>query len=1781
MRKIITAFMMLLCAVCMASAANYLTFTAEEDSSTFGIMNEKNNPDVQYTLDGGETWTALAAGDTITLAHKGDKALLRGNNPEGFSKGYSYSSFTLTGKVAASGSVMSLVDGLGVTTAIPNEGCFYYLFFDCSALTQAPELPATTLAERCYEGMFSGCTSLTQAPALPATILAEVCYREMFRGCTSLTQAPELPATTLAEACYIGMFLGCTSLSEIKVSFDDWNRGHYTGEWVIDVAPTGTFICPKALALEYGVDRIPEGWTVKYIDDTVAVETNYLTFTAEEDGSSFGIVNNGSNNPDVQYSLDGGATWIALAEGDTVILAHKGDKALLRGNNPEGFSKSWEQYSTFKMTGKVAASGSVMSLIDGVGLSTEISKSFCFYRLFSGCTSLTQAPELPAKTLAYYCYNSMFEGCTSLTQAPELPATEMTFYCYNRMFSGCTSLTQAPELPATTLFDNCYSGMFSGCTSLTRAPELPAIKMFSYCYSGMFSGCTSLTQAPELPAKEFLGKYSYSGMFSGCTSLSEINVSFDDWDKFDATFEWVADVAPTGTFICPKDLPLEYGVSRIPEGWTVQYVDDTVAVETNYLTFTAEEDGSTFGIINEGGNNPDVQYSLDGGKTWTALAAGDTITLAHKGDKALLRGDNPEGFSKSREQYSTFRMTGKVSASGSVMSLIDGIGKTLVVPAGDCFHSLFEGCTSLTQAPELPATTLAEGCYQYMFFGCTSLTEAPELPATTLAEYCYLGMFRGCTSLTQAPELPATTMYFGCYNSMFRGCTSLTEAPELPATTLASCCYYYMFEGCTSLIRAPQISALTMDFRDCIAAMFSGCTNLSEISVAFEEWSSYIAYTREWVANVAPTGIFICPKALPLEYGVDRIPEGWTVKYIDDTVAVETNYLTFTAEEDGSTFGIVNNGGNNPDVQYSLDGGETWNILAEGDSVILVHKGEKALLRGNNPEGFSKYLDQYSCFRMTGKLAASGSIMSLIDGVGISTEVPGNFCFYKLFEGCTSLTQAPELPATTLAYSCYRNMFEGCTSLTQAPKLPATTLAEACYFGMFAGCTSLTQAPELPATTLPTTSNVENGCYSYMFEFCISLTQAPELPATTLAEGCYTGMFYACTSLTQAPKLPATTLADFCYFEMFSGCTSLTQAPELPATTLTDFCYDSMFKGCASLTQAPELPAKEFLGKYSYSRMFFGCTSLSKINVSFATWSDYYSNTDGWVKDVAPTGTFICPKTLALEYGISRIPEGWTVKYIEDMANYLTFTAEEDSSSFGIVNNGSNNPDVQYSLDGGETWNILAEGDTVILAHKGDKALLRGNNPEGFSKSWEQYSTFKMTGKVAASGSVMSLIDGVGISTEVPGDYRFYKLFQGCTSLTQAPELPATTLAVGCYYEMFSGCTSLTQAPKLPATTLASGCYYKMFSGCTSLTQAPALPATTLAKYCYNEMFRGCTSLTQAPALPATTLAEDCYGSMFSECTGLTQAPELPATTLADDCYMGMFASCTSLTQAPELPVTELAERCYDKMFWGCTGLTEAPELPATTLRYYCYHGMFIGCTGLTRAPELPATTMAEYCYGSMFYRCSGLKQAPELPATTLATSCYNSMFDSCISLTQAPELPATTLADDCYDKMFKGCTGLTHAPELPAAKLTSDCYSSMFSGCTNLSEISAAFLWWRNTSDWVADVAPTGTFYCSKELPLEYGVSAIPEGWTVKYPDGSTVEYVDVSTTLADNISVWSDDLTVYVCGAEGEVSLYDLSGKRVAVSVSADEERALSVPAKGVYVVRTNNGTSDVLVR
>lgn len=304
------------------------------------------------------------------------------------------------------------------------------------------------------------------------------------------------------------------------------------------------------------------------------------------------------------------------------------------------------------------------------------------------------------------------------------------------------------------------------------------------------------------------------------------------------------------------------------------------------LCFTAETAGATIALT-RGTSAPavSVETSFDG-TTWTPYTIGTTITLAAIGDTVYFAagagGNTQFADSRANSHTNRFTMTGRIAAGGSIMSLLDRDNKNLRAFSADfVFCNLFDGCASLTAAPELPATQLSGTCYRFMFRGCTSLTAAPELPATTLANACYNDMFINCTSLTAAPELPATTLAQNCYVRMFEGCTSLTAAPELSATTLATACCDNMFTNCTSLTVAPKLPASTL-VSTCYRGIFSNCANIRRIEVNFSNWGTTSGQeTSYWVRGVASSGVFRCPAALPhssADFGDNKIPPGWTVE---------------------------------------------------------------------------------------------------------------------------------------------------------------------------------------------------------------------------------------------------------------------------------------------------------------------------------------------------------------------------------------------------------------------------------------------------------------------------------------------------------------------------------------------------------------------------------------------------------------------------------------------------------------------------------------------------------------------------------------------------------------------------------------------------------------------------------------------------------------------------------------------------------------------------------------
>lgn len=104
-------------------------------------------------------------------------------------------------------------------------------------------------------------------------------------------------------------------------------------------------------------------------------------------------------------------------------------------------------------------------------------------------------------------------------------------------------------------------------------------------------------------------------------------------------------------------------------------------------------------------------------------------------------------------QFFRIKSTGEHNISGTPMSLMYGDEfKENNVVAGDVLGSLFYNNTGLTRI----------------------LNPKTFLPYTELELFCYSSMFENCSNLVNAPELPAKTLISGCYSHMFLGCSKIS-----------------------------------------------------------------------------------------------------------------------------------------------------------------------------------------------------------------------------------------------------------------------------------------------------------------------------------------------------------------------------------------------------------------------------------------------------------------------------------------------------------------------------------------------------------------------------------------------------------------------------------------------------------------------------------------------------------------------------------------------------------------------------------------------------------------------------------------------------------------------------------------------------------------------------------------------------------------------------------------------------------------------------------------------
>ena len=251
--------------------------------------------------------------------------------------------------------------------------CYRLMFWNCTALTVAPDLPAKVMKEKCYSGMFTGCSALTATPALPATSLAKSCYYGMFSNCSSLTSVSDLPAPKLDPYCYQEMFRGCTSLTK----------------------------APELLATEaaaYSCASMFWGCSaLKTAPSKLAATVAEHCYDSMFDNCTFL-----ESAPELPAMTMAPYCYAAMFRRCPSLVSAPDLPALTLANHCyDSMFFNQEKVPGYKL--KNAPALPATTLADG-----------CYTNMFRGCYSLTKAPDLLAKELKSDCYANMFYNCTSL-----------------------------------------------------------------------------------------------------------------------------------------------------------------------------------------------------------------------------------------------------------------------------------------------------------------------------------------------------------------------------------------------------------------------------------------------------------------------------------------------------------------------------------------------------------------------------------------------------------------------------------------------------------------------------------------------------------------------------------------------------------------------------------------------------------------------------------------------------------------------------------------------------------------------------------------------------------------------------------------------------------------------------------------------------------------------------------------------------------------------------------------------------------------------------------------------------------------------------------------------------------------------------------------------------------------------------------------------------------------------------------------------------------------------
>lgn len=319
---------------------------------------------------------------------------------------------------------------------------------------------------------------------------------------------------------------------------------------------------------------------------------------------------------------------------------------------------------------------------------------------------------------------------------------------------------------------------------LQYSPDNPAVKLGTVSLSGVWSGSG--------------GVYTQTVTVTGATvtASSHVELQFTSAQAETLTERGVGSIyvennAGTLTAIA---------IGGRPSAMTVQCTVEETQIVKAYLEFHGNSSFTLATYENTKIWNDTMESSTDG-VTWTVWDGTTTLTSG-TGNSLYLRGTGNSRVSAigGEPGFSFGGAATAIECNGDMETLRDyqTIARGESISSEANFSCLFADISKLVSAPKLSAQRVRVDGYFRLFDG-TSITEAPELPATRLSNGTeYAKMFAN-TPITKAPELPATVIDYATYEGMFLNCTSLDSLAEIRATNFQVRSCSGMYQGCTKI----------------------------------------------------------------------------------------------------------------------------------------------------------------------------------------------------------------------------------------------------------------------------------------------------------------------------------------------------------------------------------------------------------------------------------------------------------------------------------------------------------------------------------------------------------------------------------------------------------------------------------------------------------------------------------------------------------------------------------------------------------------------------------------------------------------------------------------------------------------------------------------------------------------------------------------------------------------------------------------------------------------------